>query len=373
MQYLDQKFVFARQKRQLLLIEKLAYVALAISLIGSFAWLLRWDSLHLDRLYAALSANTYRGWMYIIAAFLTLTVQLAMQWSYRTALLIADGEGLRLEQTSPSAMANLFFWGRKISWADLGKVSYISRMKVLQLNSKKNFLFPWAIRVGEWQLQVAQSGQASDKVKSKNAEADLVRIFRENGIFDAFPKDGRLAAVEFDLLGHPATRNLLVLMAVLLAYSVGDNFAQSESWVFFNNVYCLPHVIAGAFSALTFGLYLGFARFAQPLPGRIAGGMAVMVGLLIAVASYVGGVRINQVVGGPLLEASYHRNLTCSALVPQDSAQPIIEYTGMAKAYWCSIPEKDVVKVKLRRGLFGFYQADLKEHSVAIRNYRREH
>ncbi|MFZ6657330.1 hypothetical protein [Undibacterium sp. TJN19] len=351
----------------------MAYIALAISLIGSFAWLLRWDSLYLDRLYAALSARTYRGWIYFIAAFLTLTVQFAMQWSYRTALLIADSDGLRLEQTSPSAMANLFFWGRKISWADLGKVSYISRMKVLQLNSKKNALFPWAIRVGEWQLQAVQPDHVNDKVKSKNAEPDLIRVFREHGIFDAFPKDHRLAAIEFDLMGHPVTRNLLILMAVLIVYSVGDNFAQSESWVFFNSAYCLPHVIAGAFGALVFGLYMGFGRFSQSLPGRIAAGMAVMLGVMIAVASYVGGVRINQVVGGPLLEVSYNRNLTCSALVPQDSAQPVIEYTGMARAYWCSIPEKDVVKVKLRRGLFGFYQADLKEHSVAIRNYRREH
>ncbi|WP_422988583.1 hypothetical protein [Undibacterium sp. Ji50W] len=364
-------YVFTRIKRQLLMIEKLAYLALAISVVGTFFWFMHLNmlsALSLEKLKGLFSLRHADRWVSLVFGMAFVLMQLVMQWSYRSARLIVNADGLRLEQTSTSLLAHLTFYEREMRWANLKNVSFIPRFGVLQLRSHTQWL-PWGIRIKDWQLQNADAVPAADN----DAEHVLIRLFREHGVFDSFPTDSKLDAAMFDLTKHPATKTVLIGMALLLAYSFVDFMLQNESWVFFNPTYGMPHVLAGVFASLllAFGLYQ--AGRDPIVPVRIILGMAVLGGAMFAATSYVGGIRINQALGGPMLEAHYHRNIPCNALVPEDKSLPVIEYTNLARAYWCSKTVDDVVIVKVRKGLFGLYQVDLREQRNAIRDYRQNH
>ncbi|MFZ6719683.1 hypothetical protein [Undibacterium sp. Ji49W] len=371
MQDVRTSYVFTRIKRELFLIEKLAYVALAISVVGTFFWFRHLNMLNvftLEKMWGMFSLRHPERWGGLVFGLALVLVQSIMQWSYRSARLVVNAEGLRLEQTSTSLLANLTFFGREMRWNDLKSVSFIPRFGVLQLRSHAHKL-PWAILSKDWQLQNAGATPVTDK----NAEPALVRLFREHGVFDSFVADSNLDAVMFDLTKHPATKKVLIGMAVLVVYGFVDRFLQNEAWAFFNASYGMPHVLAGVLASLVLGLFLFMASRERIVPVRIILGLAVLSGTMFAGASYVGGIRINQLLGGPLLEAHYHRNIPCDALVPEDKSLPIIEYTSLARAYWCSKTVDEVVIVKVRKGLFGLYQVDLSEHRSAIREYRQNH
>ncbi len=367
---LPSPFIFIRTKSKFSYFEKITLATLALAFLALFIWLAQWEMLDMNKTKTAFSRVGYGNWIAPVLFMMLALVQLAMQRIYRSARLILDQDGLRLEQTSTSALAHMFFFGRKILWSELGKVSYLPGFGVLQLRSKKT-LPVWALSVKDWKIQNSAENLSSQL--NTNSEPDLIRIFREKGILDAFPKDERLAAVEFDLMAHPVTRKILCGMAVLLTYSVVDAFSQTESWALFNLAYCLPHLITGIIVTIASVFFLSFATMARPLPPAIIGALALLGGLLTGVTSYVGGVRINQAIGGPMLDAPYTRNAACDTLIPDNDKLPEIEYTDLAKSYWCSKDATDTIRVKVRKGLFGLYQVNLKEHTEAIRAFRETH
>lgn len=369
---LPSPFIFTRAKSKLSYFEKIIFLTLALALLAVFIWLAQWEMLDVNKFKTALSRGGYGNWIIPVILIIIVFVQLAVQRIYRSAQLILDQDGLRLEQTSTSALAHMFFFGRKILWRELGKVSYLPGFGILQLRSKKA-LPVWAIRVNEWEIQQFPENAANQLRTSKKSEPDLIRIFRERGILDAFPKDERLAAVEFDLMAHPVTRNILFGMALPLTYCVLDGFFQTESWAVFNLAYCLPHFIIGTVIAILSAFFLNFATLARPLPPAIIGGLALLSGLLTGVTSDIAGVRINQAIGSPMVEAPYKRNAACDTLTPDNDELPAIEYTELAKPYWCSKDVAETIHVKVRKGLFGLYQVNLKEHTEAIRAFRETH
>lgn len=368
MQNVRTTYIFTRVKRQLFLIEKLAFLALAISVSGSLFWLFQLHLLNLDKLKLMFSFHRVDSWLPLVFGMLLVLVQSVMQWSYRSARLIVDAEGLRLEQTSNSWLARLSFYKRDVRWADLKNATFVPLFGIVQLRSSAE-RFPWVIRSKDWQLNDGGVVPAVDK----NAENALVRLFREHGVFDSFPNDSNLDAMTFDLTKHPATKAFLVVMAAMLIYTFVDIMLQNESWVFFNRAYVIPHVLAGVFACLMLIMILYQASRQRKVPMRVIIGLAMLGGAMFAGTSYVGGIRINQALGGPMLEASYHRNKFCNTLVPEDKSLPVIEYTNLAIPYWCSKGADELITVKVRKGLLGLYQVDLSEHRNAIRDYRQSH
>lgn len=359
--------IFTRKKRQLIPIEKLAFFALFISISCSLYWLFYLNLLDVAKLKMLFSQSHVERWLLLFLWGLFLIVYCLMQWSYRTARLIVDDHGMRMEQTSEFLLAKLCFYPRNVRWTELENVSYLSRFDVLQLRMTPKKL-PWAIRVKDWQLQNSDTTLTVD-----DEEHALIRLLREYGVMDSFPPDKNLDVVMFDLTKRPATRTLLAFMAVMLVYTFVDARLQTESWAFFSARYCLPHALAGVAAGLVGALILYRSSQRASIPPRVIVVMAILSGMMFAVTSYVGGIRINQMFGGALLEARYHRNMFCDALVPEEKNLPVIEYTNRARPYWCSRSEDDLILVRVRQGLFGLYQVDLREHSKAIRNFRQQH
>ncbi|MBR7793711.1 hypothetical protein KDM87_14020 [Undibacterium sp. FT147W] len=367
MQEVQTTTIFTRKKRQLIPIEKLAFFAFFISISCSLYWLFYLNLLDVEKLKMLFSQRHAERWLLFCLWGLFLIAYCLMRWSYRTARLIVDGHGIRLEQTSEFLLARLCFYQRNVCWSDLENVTYLERFDILQLRMGQKKL-PWAIRVKDWQRQNFDTTLTVD-----GKEHALIHLLRERGVMDSFPPDKNLDAVMFDLAKHPATRALLVLMMALLAYIFIDAKLQTESWAFFSARYCLPHALTGVAAGVVVALWLFSSSRRLLIPSRVIVVMTLLSSMMFSVASYVGGIRINQMFGGVMLEAQYHRNMFCDALVPEEKNLPVIEYTNRARPYWCSRGEDDLILVRVRQGFFGLYQVDLREHSEAIRNFRQQH
>ncbi|MFZ6872373.1 hypothetical protein ACO0LF_09935 [Undibacterium sp. Di27W] len=279
----------------------------------------------------------------------------------RSARLIVDSSGVRLEQSHGSASAILKLFERKALWAELKNVSYISAFQIIHLRSKP-MSQALSIRVKDWQLE-----KTGGTLHARDAELDLIKFFRELEVFESFPKNRNLDSASFDLSEHSATKNLLLVMGCLVAYSFIDVMLQHEGYAFFDPV---PHVTLGVFATIIVAYLLYKARIRDFIPSGIILILALMGGMTCGIASYVAGIRINQLAGGPLLEARYHRDTSCLNLLPEDKNLPVVEYGNIPVNYWCSKRVDEVLLIKVRKGLFGSYQFDLREQTQAIRDHK---
>lgn len=291
-----------------------------------------------------------------------IALHFAIQKFFRSARLIVDNSGVRLEQSPGKSSAMLKFLERKILWADLKSVTYLSSFELIHLRPKPSAQL-MSIRVKEWQLE-----KSSVTFQTRGTEPDLMKLFRELEVFKSFSKDSTLDAANFDLMKHPVTKKLLMLMGGLVTYCLLDVMLQHEAYAFFRPG---PYEIAGSSAAAILAILLFKIQKRDDIPPGIIAAMVIMVGMIFGVASYVGGVRINQLAGGPLLESRYHRDANCLKLLPEDKSLPPVEYTDMTKDYWCSRDSDEVQIIKVRKGLFGSYQFDLREQTEAIRTYKQ--
>ena len=352
-------YVFTWKKNQSSWILLLLLSTLTMSLFAGLFWLKYWDLVKLGD-YKKISPQSLIPLMAIPLGFV---FHFAIQKFFRSARLIVDSSGVRLEQLPGQGSAIMKFLERKILWADVKSVTYLSSFGLIHLRSTPT-MQPMSIRVKEWQLQ-----KQDTTLHTRNAEPDLIKLFRELEVFESFSKDNSFDAATFDLMKHPATRKLLLLMGGLVIYSFLDSMLQHEGYAFFKPG---PHeLVAMSAAAIVAGLLLK-ARVRDYIPPGIIAALAMMCGVTFGIASYVGGVRINQLAGGPLLEARYHRDANCLKLLPEDKSLPVVGYTHMTKDYWCSRDVDEVQTVKVRKGLFNSYQFDLREQTKAIRDYKQK-
>ncbi|MDP1977404.1 hypothetical protein [Undibacterium sp.] len=357
--------VFAWKKHRYSSIEYLLLSTLFLSILAVIFWMVYWDLLKLADFKKLVSAQSF-PWLHFIVFVVMIVSNFAIHKFNRSARLYIDDSGVRLKLPPDSGLATLSFLERELLWSELKDATYMASFKIIQL--RPNYAArPFSIRVQDWQLQ-----NTNGNLTGGDAESDVMKVFRELGIFEKFPKNSRLEASDFDLMKHPATKKVLLGMAGLVVYGFLDAMLQHEGYAFFNLEYCLPHIISGSSVTLILVYCLLKARSRDFIPSGIIGVLAVMGGIAFGIASYVAGIRINQLAGGPLLEATYHRDASCENLLPEDTSLPVVEYTHMTKDYWCSRSVDEVLVVKVRKGLFGLYQFDLREHTQAIQGYRQK-
>ena len=289
----------------------------------------------------------------------------------RARLLMDDG-GLRLVDDRGQPM-RLPFGGRaQMAWDEIAQVALMERLGVVQLRRKGAFATPLVLEVAPWVPEAEWRRDAAPARKKPDLRsAALYRALERRGVFAADKSDPRAAAVNFDLAKHPATRLALGGMALLVLYGFVDGLLVPEAWAEWNLRYVAPHAAIGIVGAVLGYVALGAARKPQPVPGQVAGFLALLLGMTVAFASWQGLIRVNQAFGGEQVAATYHRNGDCDALLPADAKLPVIEYTHQAKDYWCSIPAGQAITVPVRAGLGGLYQVDLRRHTEAIRDFRR--
>lgn len=362
MQNVPTTYVFTWKKRRYSLTEYLLISTLFLFPFAGIFWLVYWDFLKLADFNKIISSPAIPLFPLIACVVVVAANFVVLQFN-RSAKLYIDDSGVRLKFLPDSGLAILNFLEREIFWADLKDATYMTRFKVIQLRSRYAAR-PLSIRVKDWQLQNTNSDTTA-----RDGEPDLMKVFRGFGIFNKFPKNSQLEAADFDLMKHSATRKLLLAMGCLVVYSSLDVMLQHEGYAFFKPG---PHEVASLSAAVILAGLLFRARVRDYIPPGIVVALAIIGGVTFGVASYVAGIRINQLVGGPLLEARYHRDASCQKLLPEDKSLPVVEYTHMTKDYWCSKNIDEVLTVKVRKGLFGLYQFDLREQTEAIRDYKQK-
>ncbi len=290
-----------------------------------------------------------------------------------TGRLIVDDLGMRLESELPRFLAAPYQGPWKVQWSEIDKVIPVDAVGLLQIRRKGFTAMPLAIKVLDWvpedgtRAAAPRSGRRAPKMR----ETELWRVLEEHGLFGGKRRNTRAEALNFDLAKHPVTRALLAVMAVLVAYWAVDSIMAEEAWAEWRAAYVLPHVAIGIAGAVLGFVFMKIAAGPMAIPGQIAAVLAMFLGFSIGLASWTGIVRLNQLVGGPLSSEEYVRNETCDSLMPIKTELPPIEYTELAKGYWCQFPKDHKHLVLIRRGLGGLYQVDLTQHTEAIREFRR--
>lgn len=281
-------------------------------------------------------------------------------------LTVGDGT-MRMESDLPKWMGPHAGWS--LHFEEIARVGVLERFAVVQVQKKGVTLMPIPIRIMDWIEDVP--GATAPRSTRDFRQSSLWQALEQAGVTAAQP-DSRAVAANFDLARHPATRNALAVMAVLAAYWAIDSLLAAEAWAEWALPYWIPHALVGA-AGVGLGLFaLLRARDPEPVPQPVAIALAMLLGVTTVLASWVGLVRVNQVAGGPLEEQPYVRNDKCDALLPVKQGLPPVEYTELARDYWCQFPKDKQHLVPVRQGLFGLYQVDLTRHTAAIRDFRRK-
>jgi hypothetical protein len=299
-------------------------------------------------------------WMFIALVLAAWPLWLWMQRRFAaTALLSLDGEGMTMQSGLPGFWRSALRADWQCRWADIGSVAVVEGLGMVRITRASGGT-PIVLRVTDWVREGSMSPGASTIRSSELWQAmDAAGVFRRTA---AGPHD----ALTFDLWKHRGTRAALISAACLFAYGAADGLVSRESWAGYDWRYYLPHVVAGvlAFAGAVYGLL----RTRAPL--LIAIVLAATLGFTGAFASYAALIRVNQLVAGPLETKAYRRSAACDALLPVEPGLPEIEYSGMAREYWCSHPAAAIHEIAVRKGLFGLYQVDLSAHTEAIRRFR---
>ncbi|MFZ6872372.1 hypothetical protein ACO0LF_09930 [Undibacterium sp. Di27W] len=372
MQDHQQRYTFIRGKSALSTREKLILFVPTLLLVAVIIWMSYWELLKPEDLKKILLSDKawQRTFPMLLPMVLIVFFQIAIQLAYRSTKLVIDSKEMFLEWPSDSVFAKWKFLEKRIAWADLKNATYLPSFGAVHLRSKTSSL-PWGIRLKDWKTS------GTDELSQyaiKPAGTDLLSVLREQGIFETASEgeDPRLAAMTFDLMKHPVTRNILIGVAALVVYCFADVMMQQEGWAFFNKDYLLPHIIIAVVATLLLAWVALTSEKSKQAPKGIIAAMIVLSSFSFVVTSYVAGIRINQFAGGPLISAEYHRDDSCENLIPVEKSLPVVEYTRKTRDYWCSIDAEDVVTVKVRKGLFGLYQFDLREQTKAIRSFKQK-
>ena len=312
---------------------------------------------------------------YLTLVFVMPFLGLGMVWINSRILagarLTLDGQGLALTYREKPFFGLAPAPEEHCRWDDIGKVRVIAGLRVVQIRRKRTMARPMVLKITDWVEEVPGVADYSGRSSVPMRETALWKALEEAGLFSEQPTQGSTDALDFDLLGHPGTRFALIAMAGLFGYAALDAFLRKEAWADWGLPYLLPHVIAGIFAAAAAAFALLASRHPNPVPREVAIPLALLVGVSGGGASWSLLIRVNEWFGGPLEERAYVRNEACNTLIPVEPGLPAIEYTAMAKDYWCRFPIEQQHPVPIRKGLGGLYQVDLTRYTEAIRKFRR--
>lgn len=341
------------------LIERALLWTMALLLVAVGAYTVRWEMIDAEHVRRVVDTALEHP-LPLLPVLAAVLVSFLIPAKMRRTRIRVDASGMQAINSLPLLGETV---ERKISWDKVSSVSYVRSTSALSIRTKAGL--PWVLRAADWSRA---GSSAISNAASTSAEPDLVAIMRGLGLLER--KFAATAIDEFDLMSNRRTRLLIVLAALAGLYAVIDGMMNPESWAFFNLEYEIPHVIIGVLLAIGAGAWLARPSTGPTLDRLIVAGMAFFVFIVAVPTSYVGLIRVNQLVGGPLQAHDYHRDAACMNLVPADPSLPVIEYTEVTRAYWCQVRREQPVSVLVRQGLFGLYQVNLESQTESIRRFR---
>lgn len=305
--------------------------------------------------------------IFLVVIFILPQIYLHRRQS-RLGQVSVDQHNLRIDHGLPSWLGGKF----DSSWNEISRISVIARFGTIYFY-KYTSSRPLALCLIDWIPVDQKEAPPLPDLRATPLWATLQSIDIFRALLEKGPGEdnGAASIITFDLAQHPATRIFITALILLFIGLIADGFLTSEAWAEWKFVYILPHILISCLIGIAVGGWLLTVKKPKKIPLSIVialGWLAMMVG---GVASWLGGIHVNQWLGGPLEAHAYTRNADCDTLLPKEPSLPPIEYTGQAKDYWCQFPlEKEHTVVLLRRGLGGLYTVDLSPHTKAIRKFR---
>ena len=166
----------------------------------------------------------------------------------------------------------------------------------------------------------------------------------------------------FDLQSHPRTKVAVAVFLALLVYAAVDTFFLDETYV--ENFQWTTWTVAGLIT-----VYLAQRWISDPkIPKMVSIGLAVMMGLGVAVALYPGLLRLNQLTDNEGLQPHEYILREYAELDPVEDGLPTVRFNYYSD-YWCQFPLGSSHRLYLRRGGLGFYQLDQAPLADAMRSY----
>lgn len=296
----------------------------------------------------------------------------------RISMAIAEHERLILNRTgiryqSPfRGLLSALNPGWQLSWSEIESVSLSShlvrgRLIIKPYRGKRRVLIAHIWRRPEEFAALAQLPLFSRLREIRRQQTEpkailelpLLRYLREVGaIAIDTPLHEELA---FDLARNPVTRLLLVVLFGLIGYGLVDFIANTETYV------ATPPVLWFVLAGVLLTLGLGIWQRQHSVPTVNAWGLAVLFGVIFALAMYPALLRINQWTDSVGLQRVEYRHVTATRFHPVHENLP--EITLPADAYWQSLPENELVAFSLRHGKLGFYQIDMAPEYAKMRQW----
>ena len=144
------------------------------------------------------------------------------------------------------------------------------------------------------------------------------------------------------------------IIFLLLVYTIVDLMAGPESYIDHPPLLTYLQVAAGVVAIVLSGLWL--SKSALLSAEKI--GLAVMIGVLAAIAMWPGALRINALFDNKGLveyDCQVIQGAGSVILQPFNKEIPAIDYFATNK-YWEKFGKDDLYPVKIRKGVLGFYQ-----------------
>lgn len=171
--------------------------------------------------------------------------------------------------------------------------------------------------------QGGASAQATSNLRSTSLWIALQSIDAFRSHLEKCGEEGNdvAAAINFDLAKHPATRIFLIVIGLLTIVLFADNLLTSEAWAEWRLRYILPHTLIGCLVGIGVGRWLLQVRTPRKIPHGIAITLAWLTMLVGGIASWLGGIHLNQCGGGwnhwkPTLTPVMHSAIPCSPRKP---------------------------------------------------------
>jgi hypothetical protein len=167
------------------------------------------------------------------------------------------------------------------------------------------------------------------------------------------PKLGQ-AEVFTSLEKNPHGRKALGIVALLILYAIIDFIAGPDSYVDEPAVLLPVFVSAGVAAAILIWFWL----YRSTLPMNEKTGLAMLIGMLFAVAMVPGALRINALTdtqGASTYDYYVTQSANGVVLQPVVDGMPVIEYFAK-KQFWAGFGKYDTYPVQIRKGALDFYQ-----------------
>lgn len=362
---MDEEKIFVRSLRpeHLRRIWKVAGAGLVV-IVAGFAALIA------DR-PERLARMDWTDWAEFALMFVVLVVVPLEAQTQSTLRLTINDRGMTFRGSLPRILRWFDPWmSWSVEWGQIKKVEVMKYFGIVRLLVPKRAL-PIKLHLWGWIPASQEPNSALELHGRRHKDLESSPIWRAllaNGVVHR--QQGGGSVVDFDLIGHPASRAALITCAMLAGTGLTALMTESETYIADGYGFLIPHGVAGIAGLLLFWINLSRTRVPTRLPAGIPVGLSLVGGMAAAMFSYGGLVLANRVVA-PAIPVVYQVSAPCTTLEPDNPKFPRIIWSTGFSDYWCQFKKGTEFAIPVRTGLFGTYQFDQGAYVEQIRAYRR--